>query len=215
MDNTISIMSGKPLLKINREFRELKTEATIVVGNLFRQNVFERRNEGEKVDRDRSSVIDYLIGREKFDTYVYHCYGSDDKQYLSRTFKNLNNYHQFDRLSFSEMVGNKKIVGISGFYNKNKSGKYSFTDNDFFTITNREQWCDILCINSLSIDGEIQFSVEFYNMLYKLRPKLLIIGNNTKFELTKFPTTNIQTIFLSKNDHILYDMTNEVLFRKL
>jgi|SRR3972149_2535721 len=216
MQNSISIMTGLPLLKINRESRELGTELTIVIGNLFNKFLLKGRNINKKNLKQRSEILLYLTNQKELHSNVLHCYGSDDKIYLKKTSNSMKYLSLFDRMFYTTFVGKslKKIIGISGFYGE-VSDIYNFNDDYLKKMTEKETWCDILCVNSLNKDNITTFSPSFYELIFKIKPKLIVIGGNKKLEIVKFPLTDIQTVLIGKNDHIIWDYSTNSVYRKL
>lgn len=217
MQDAISIISGKPLLKINKEYRELKTHGTVVIGNLFKQSLLERNNLNKKTSKDKKETLEYLTGVREFETQVYHCHGSDEKIYLTKNYRNLKNYTLFNGLFYSKTIIEgeiKKIICLSGFYGET-SDLYHFNDQDLQDITKKETWTDLLCINSLIRNNITTFSPSFYELVFKIKPELIVIGNNNKLEVVKFPLTDIQTVLIGKNDHIIWDYSTNSIYRKL
>ena len=216
MQNSISIMTGFPLLKINRESRELGTELTIVIGNLFNKFLLKGKNINKKDTRQRGEILSYLTGQKELCSQVLHCHGSDDKIYLTKTHSYMKCLSLFDRMFYTTFVGKSliKIIAISGFYG-GVSDLYNFNDGYLKKITERETWGDILCVNSLNRDNITTFSPSFYELIFKIKPKLIVIGGNKKLEIVKFPLTDIQTVLVGKNDHIIWDHFTNSVYRKL
>ena len=61
----------------------------------------------------------------------------------------------------------------------------------------------------------IVFPKEFYDMVFHLKPKLIVIGGLNKLQLKKFPLTDIDLLLIGRNDHIVYDVNDKLIFRKL
>ena len=228
MMTKISIMSGKPLLKINQEYRNLHSDATIVMGNLINESLFERKitPSDRKLWKKRKDILQYFSFKSKLETPVYHCYGSDRYDSIEGSYIDWDNYHAFYHLKSSLYISGFKVIGISGFYKsqlksckeglKAKRKNLYFFDSSIFTkITNDEPWCDILLINSMIENNIIVFPKEFYDMVFHLKPKLIVIGGLNKLQLKKFPLTDIDLLLIGRNDHIVYDVNDKLIFRKL
>lgn len=224
----ISIMTGKPLVKINSEFRNLHTDATLVVGNLINESLFERTitPKDKKLWNKRKEILKFFQKKSILETPVYHCYGSDRSSSIRGSYSTWNNYYSFYHLSYIHFILGHKIIGISGFYrDKLKICKkqtktdlqnlYFFDTSLFNKIIKEESWCDILVINSMLQDEIIVFPQELYNMVFYLKPKLVVIGGLDKLQLKKFPLTDIDLLLVGHNDHVIYDFDDRLLFRKL